>query len=133
MFSGLFTPLWQSVFKLWTKQEIWGYHLGLLDILTIFNIFWHFIDQISKRLIKKIIDINQHHSWIISCSPGRTVCLFGGNFNSRQLVATKVLTVMQHLLYLSVCWLVSNRMCAPVMVELEGETDPLQIAMKELK
>lgn len=23
-------------------------------------------------------------------------------------------------------------MCAPVMVELEGETDPLQIAMKEL-
>ena len=23
--------------------------------------------------------------------------------------------------------------CAPVMVELEGETDPLQIAMKELK
>lgn len=29
--------------------------------------------------------------------------------------------------------IVSNRMCAPVMVELEGETDPLQIAMKELK
>ncbi|CAK9294637.1 unnamed protein product [Gordionus sp. m RMFG-2023] len=24
-------------------------------------------------------------------------------------------------------------MCAPLMVELEGETDPLQIAMKELK
>jgi DNA-directed RNA polymerase I, II, and III subunit RPABC2 len=24
-------------------------------------------------------------------------------------------------------------MCAPVMVELEGETDPLLIAMKELK
>ena len=24
-------------------------------------------------------------------------------------------------------------MCAPVMVELEGETDPLKIAMKELK
>src|SRR5699024_394161 len=24
-------------------------------------------------------------------------------------------------------------MCAPVMVELEGENDPLQIAMKELK
>ena len=24
-------------------------------------------------------------------------------------------------------------MCAPVMVELEGETDPLMIAMKELK
>ena len=24
-------------------------------------------------------------------------------------------------------------MCAPVMVELEGEIDPLQIAMKELK
>ena len=24
-------------------------------------------------------------------------------------------------------------MCAPVMVKLEGETDPLQIAMKELK
>ena len=24
-------------------------------------------------------------------------------------------------------------MCAPVMVEIEGETDPLQIAMKELK
>ncbi|XP_035258920.1 DNA-directed RNA polymerases I, II, and III subunit RPABC2-like isoform X2 [Anguilla rostrata] len=26
-----------------------------------------------------------------------------------------------------------TKMCAPVMVELEGETDPLQIAMKELK
>uniref|UniRef100_G3W396 RNA polymerase II, I and III subunit F n=1 Tax=Sarcophilus harrisii TaxID=9305 RepID=G3W396_SARHA len=25
------------------------------------------------------------------------------------------------------------QMCAPVMVELEGETDPLLIAMKELK
>uniref|UniRef100_A0A2K6N5W0 RNA polymerase II, I and III subunit F n=2 Tax=Rhinopithecus TaxID=542827 RepID=A0A2K6N5W0_RHIBE len=25
------------------------------------------------------------------------------------------------------------KMCAPVMVELEGETDPLLIAMKELK
>ena len=24
-------------------------------------------------------------------------------------------------------------MCAPVMVELDGETDPLQIAIKELK
>ncbi|KAH9404210.1 PREDICTED: DNA-directed RNA polymerases I, II, and III subunit RPABC2-like [Rhagoletis zephyria] len=24
-------------------------------------------------------------------------------------------------------------MCAPIMVELEGETDPLQIALKELK
>ncbi len=24
-------------------------------------------------------------------------------------------------------------MCAPIMVELDGETDPLQIAMKELK
>lgn len=28
---------------------------------------------------------------------------------------------------------VCPRMCAPVMVELEGETDPLLIAMKELK
>nr|KAF6370128.1 RNA polymerase II, I and III subunit F [Myotis myotis] len=27
----------------------------------------------------------------------------------------------------------AHRMCAPVMVELEGETDPLLIAMKELK
>lgn len=26
-----------------------------------------------------------------------------------------------------------HSMCAPVMVELEGETDPLLIAMKELK
>lgn len=26
-----------------------------------------------------------------------------------------------------------SSMCAPVMVELEGETDPLAIAMKELK
>lgn len=29
--------------------------------------------------------------------------------------------------------ILSHSMCAPVMVELEGETDPLQIAMKELK
>uniref|UniRef100_A0AAQ4S1N4 RNA polymerase II, I and III subunit F n=1 Tax=Gasterosteus aculeatus aculeatus TaxID=481459 RepID=A0AAQ4S1N4_GASAC len=33
----------------------------------------------------------------------------------------------------STCLSSSNSMCAPVMVELEGETDPLQIAMKELK
>uniref|UniRef100_A0A663E8S6 RNA polymerase II, I and III subunit F n=1 Tax=Aquila chrysaetos chrysaetos TaxID=223781 RepID=A0A663E8S6_AQUCH len=30
-------------------------------------------------------------------------------------------------------WRTRRRMCAPVMVELEGETDPLLIAMKELK
>ncbi|XP_040610101.1 DNA-directed RNA polymerases I, II, and III subunit RPABC2 isoform X2 [Mesocricetus auratus] len=33
----------------------------------------------------------------------------------------------------SVRWQSVTRMCAPVMVELEGETDPLLIAMKELK
>ncbi len=36
------------------------------------------------------------------------------------------------LLIYSACYHLYPR-CAPVMVELEGETDPLQIAMKELK
>ena len=36
-------------------------------------------------------------------------------------------------LFLCTLLLHSFSMCAPVMVELEGETDPLKIAMKELK
>jgi len=38
-----------------------------------------------------------------------------------------------HTIFVMVCFVFFKRMCAPVMVELEGETDPLQIAMKELK
>jgi len=37
--------------------------------------------------------------------------------------------LLYHPIIESVCY----RMCAPIMVELEGETDPLAIAMKELK
>ena len=32
-----------------------------------------------------------------------------------------------------ICCVLITSMGAPVMVELEGQTDPLQIAMKELK
>ena len=41
-----------NIFELWTKQDIWGRHLVLWE--TLIDIFWHFIDQTTKRLIKKV-------------------------------------------------------------------------------
>ena len=45
-------------------------------------------------------------------------CLFICRYERARVLGTRALQIA---------------MCAPVMVELEGETDPLQIAMKELK
>ena len=47
--------------------------------------------------------------------------------------ATEGLGSHQYVFPCTSCLFVLFRMNAPVMVELEGETDPLQIAMKELK
>ena len=46
------------------------------------------------------------------------VCFFHKQYERARVLGTRALQIA---------------MCAPVMVELEGETDPLQIAMKELK
>lgn len=55
--------------------------------------------------------------------------VFISNKNLIHLLTLGVLTFIQFIHHV----IFSVSMCAPVMVELEGETDPLQIAMKELK
>ncbi|XP_066597594.1 DNA-directed RNA polymerases I, II, and III subunit RPABC2-like [Prorops nasuta] len=51
---------------------------------------------------------------------------------SKRIITTRYMTKYERARVLGTRAL-QIAMCAPVMVELEGETDPLQIAMKELK
>ena len=56
----------------------------------------------------------------------------GGGVDKSNRITTKYMTKYERARVLGTRAL-QIAMCAPVMVELEGETDPLQIAMKELK
>ncbi|KAF6205372.1 hypothetical protein GE061_019543 [Apolygus lucorum] len=56
----------------------------------------------------------------------------GGGVNKANRITTKYMTKYERARVLGTRAL-QIAMCAPVMVELAGETDPLQIAMKELK
>ncbi|KAG6456114.1 DNA-directed RNA polymerases I, II, and III subunit RPABC2 [Manduca sexta] len=56
----------------------------------------------------------------------------GGGVEKSKRITTKYMTKYERARVLGTRAL-QIAMCAPVMVELEGETDPLQIAMKELK
>ncbi|CAH0386056.1 unnamed protein product [Bemisia tabaci] len=56
----------------------------------------------------------------------------GGSVNKANRITTRYMTKYERARVLGTRAL-QIAMCAPVMVELEGETDPLQIAMKELK
>lgn len=64
----------------------------------------------------------------IILSPGQA----GGGVPKNKRITTKYMTKYERARVLGTRAL-QIAMCAPVMVELEGETDPLQIAMKELK
>ena len=61
-------------------------------------------------------------------SPGQT----GGGVPKSKRITTKYTTKYEGARVLGIRAL-QIAMCAPIMVELEGETDPLQIAMKELR
>ncbi|KAL9890812.1 DNA-directed RNA polymerases I, II, and III subunit RPABC2-like [Glossina fuscipes] len=56
----------------------------------------------------------------------------GGGVPKAKRITTKYMTKYERARVLGTRAL-QIAMCAPIMVELEGETDPLQIAMKELK
>ncbi|XP_070497472.1 DNA-directed RNA polymerases I, II, and III subunit RPABC2 [Chironomus tepperi] len=56
----------------------------------------------------------------------------GGSVPKNKRITTKYMTKYERARVLGTRAL-QIAMCAPIMVELEGETDPLQIAMKELK
>ncbi|XP_013186086.1 DNA-directed RNA polymerases I, II, and III subunit RPABC2 [Amyelois transitella] len=56
----------------------------------------------------------------------------GGGVEKHKRITTRYMTKYERARVLGTRAL-QIAMCAPVMVELEGETDPLQIAMKELK
>lgn len=61
-------------------------------------------------------------------APGQT----GGGVPKEKRITTRYMTKYERARVLGTRAL-QIAMCAPIMVELEGETDPLQIAMKELK
>lgn len=61
-------------------------------------------------------------------APGQT----GGGVPKNKRITTRYMTKYERARVLGTRAL-QIAMCAPIMVELEGETDPLQIAMKELK
>lgn len=56
----------------------------------------------------------------------------GGGVPKSKRITTKYMTKYERARVLGTRAL-QIAMCAPIMVELDGETDPLQIAMKELK
>ena len=56
----------------------------------------------------------------------------GGSVPKNKRITTKYMTKYERARVLGTRAL-QIAMCAPIMVEVEGETDPLQIAMKELK
>ncbi|TMW48219.1 hypothetical protein DOY81_006690 [Sarcophaga bullata] len=77
-----------------------------------------------------IDDINQEEEVdnIEIIAPGNA----GGGVPKAKRITTKYMTKYERARVLGTRAL-QIAMCAPIMVELEGETDPLQIAMKELK
>ncbi|KAL5291085.1 POLR2F family protein [Megaselia abdita] len=77
-----------------------------------------------------IDDINQDEEVdnIEIIAPGQS----GGGVPKSKRITTKYMTKYERARVLGTRAL-QIAMCAPIMVELEGETDPLQIAMKELK
>ncbi|XP_055627575.1 DNA-directed RNA polymerases I, II, and III subunit RPABC2 [Toxorhynchites rutilus septentrionalis] len=77
-----------------------------------------------------IDEINQEEDGdnIELITPGQS----GGGVPKSKRITTKYMTKYERARVLGTRAL-QIAMCAPIMVELEGETDPLQIAMKELK
>ncbi|XP_047510831.1 DNA-directed RNA polymerases I, II, and III subunit RPABC2 [Pieris napi] len=71
----------------------------------------------------------EEEGYNVQCvAPGQA----GGGVEKSKRITTRYMTKYERARVLGTRAL-QIAMCAPVMVELEGETDPLQIAMKELK
>lgn len=71
--------------------------------------------RITTRYMTKYVHIAK--SWYDEIDT-KLSCLLSFRYERARVLGTRALQIA---------------MCAPIMVELEGETDPLQIAMKELK
>lgn len=88
-------------------------------------------DDYNDDDVEEDMDMNQDEEGDnIEIISGQAISASGVPKNKR--ITTKYMTKYERARVLGTRAL-QIAMCAPIMVELEGETDPLQIAMKELK
>ncbi|XP_018319528.1 DNA-directed RNA polymerases I, II, and III subunit RPABC2-like [Agrilus planipennis] len=87
-----------------------------------------FDDDVDDENIEELEQPEEEGDHIDILAPGQA----GGGVPKSKRITTKYMTKYERARVLGTRAL-QIAMCAPVMVELEGETDPLQIAMKELK
>lgn len=87
-----------------------------------------FDDDVEDDNIEELEQPEEEGDNIDILTPGQA----GGGVPKNKRITTKYMTKYERARVLGTRAL-QIAMCAPVMVELEGETDPLQIAMKELK
>lgn len=74
-------------------------------------------------------------SWVVGKGKKRKIRHRRGGRVQNTIIRERLVGLMRHDIWLITCWLGrgDNSMNAPVLVDLEGETDPLQIALKELR
>lgn len=87
-----------------------------------------FDDDVEDEHIEELEQPEEEGDNIDFLAPGQA----GGGVPKNKRITTKYMTKYERARVLGTRAL-QIAMCAPVMVELDGETDPLQIAMKELK
>lgn len=87
-----------------------------------------FDDDVEDDNIEELEQPEEEGDHIDILAPGQA----GGGVPKSKRITTKYMTKYERARVLGTRAL-QIAMCAPIMVELEGETDPLQIAMKELK
>ncbi|XP_017785369.1 PREDICTED: DNA-directed RNA polymerases I, II, and III subunit RPABC2 [Nicrophorus vespilloides] len=87
-----------------------------------------FDDDVEDDNIEELEQQEEEGDNIDVLNPGQA----GGGVPKNKRITTKYMTKYERARVLGTRALQIS-MCAPVMVELDGETDPLQIAMKELK
>ncbi|XP_065164882.1 DNA-directed RNA polymerases I, II, and III subunit RPABC2-like [Atheta coriaria] len=87
-----------------------------------------FEDDVEDENIEELEQPEEEGDNIDILQPGQA----GGGVPKNKRITTKYMTKYERARVLGTRAL-QIAMCAPVMVELDGETDPLQIAMKELK
>ncbi|KAF5282728.1 hypothetical protein FQR65_LT02725 [Abscondita terminalis] len=87
-----------------------------------------FDEDVEDDNIEELDQPDEEGDNIDILAPGQA----GGGVPKSKRITTKYMTKYERARVLGTRAL-QIAMCAPVMVELDGETDPLQIAMKELK
>ena len=110
------------------KQVIAPFLIYCVLVFLAFSVGGDDFDDVDEE--DNIDDINQEEEVdnIEIIAPGSA----GGGVPKAKRITTKYMTKYERARVLGTRAL-QIAMCAPIMVELEGETDPLQIAMKELK